>query len=54
VSDPAFARVDVVELAEADAAADDDARVLYLFLADARGPRRLGRQAGEVAGWPGR
>jgi hypothetical protein len=35
VSDPAFVRVDVVELAEADAAADDDARVLYLFLADA-------------------
>jgi hypothetical protein len=35
ISDPAYRDATVDELAEADAAADDDSKVFYLFLADA-------------------
>ena len=35
VSDPSFAGVDAAALVAADAAAEPDARVIYLFLADA-------------------
>ncbi|WP_409364915.1 DUF6924 domain-containing protein [Catellatospora methionotrophica] len=35
VSDPAFADVSIQALAEADASADDEDKVTYLFLADA-------------------